>query len=420
MLKEVPEPLRLTDLAEFLEVETFTGSFRELILPLLAEHPATAPLVAQLEALSIRYCHPRPRCLAWELETAEASLDVLLASEMPVAVLLEAEEIRNSWVLCMRLLEASMDVASDDPGHGRHLAEYARDLAQRLPEASIPVEQRQQLESLAWAHIGNAWRIPGELQRASSSFGKAESLLKAGANSGLAAASLALEACLLRDQRKLNDARLAIKRALQLDAKRPRTRTQVGCLMNLASLAYEAGDPQAALRHTRKAMRDLTPETYPRWYAEAVNNEAFFLSCCGEPTAALARLSEHRSTLERHGSRADLCRADWCTAAALRQLGRFDEAVSRYETSRRGFGELGRDLHAAVVTLELATLHLEQGEMAAVKQLALKALPELNKEGLNREAQATLELFRQAVLAETVQLAQVRQWLEHLGSRRRE
>ena len=419
MPENVPQPLRLTDLAEFLEVETFTGSFRELILPLLAEHPATGPLVAELEALRLRYCHPRPRCLAWELETAEASLEVLLASEAPVAVLLEAEEIRNSWVLCMRLLETALAVAAENPERGRRLAEAARDLARRLPPESIPADHRRQLEALAWAHVGNTWRIPGHLRQAQASFTKATHLLATSVNPGLAAELLVLHASLLQYRRRLAEARNALKTALRLNGKAPRADIRGRIRMQWASFAYEAGKPQAALRHTRKALRDLTPEAYPRWYAGAANNEAFFLSCCGEPAAALERLAAQRPVLERHGSRADLYYADWCAAAALRQLGRLEEAVVRYEAARRGFRQLGRAYHVAVVTLELATLYLEQGQLAAVKQLAAEALPEFTKQGVHREAQATLELFRQAVLAEQVQLAQVRGWLERLGARGR-
>lgn len=63
---------------------------------------------------------------------------------------------------------------------------------------------------------------------------------------------------------------------------------------------------------------------------------------------------------------------------------------------------------AALVSLELAVLHLDEGRTAEVKQLAEEMVVIFHTQDVHREALATIAVFRQAVALETATAEMVR------------
>jgi len=69
---------------------------------------------------------------------------------------------------------------------------------------------------------------------------------------------------------------------------------------------------------------------------------------------------------------------------------------------------------AAVATLELAVLYLEEGRNAEVQGIAAELAPVFAAQRVARETLAAVDLFCQAVRQETITAELVRGWLKEL------
>jgi hypothetical protein len=83
------------------------------------------------------------------------------------------------------------------------------------------------------------------------------------------------------------------------------------------------------------------------------------------------------------------------------------EDLSRPGQARREFTERQMAYDCALVSLELAALHLEEGRTAEVRRLAAEMLWIFKAQGIDREALAALRVFREATEKEaaTAELA---------------
>ncbi|MBV8201759.1 MAG: hypothetical protein JOZ15_14145, partial [Acidobacteria bacterium] len=74
----------------------------------------------------------------------------------------------------------------------------------------------------------------------------------------------------------------------------------------------------------------------------------------------------------------------------------------------------GNAYDAALATLELAEVYAALGRTADVKALARESMPVFHAQGVHREAQQALELFRRAAEAETISAELVRRVVTYL------
>jgi hypothetical protein len=117
-----------------------------------------------------------------------------------------------SWGLAELLCRESKTAAPEDAARAVGLAELAVAVAERIPEGE-PFEDRwcYQLRAFAWAHLGNAWRVQGDLKRAGEAFETSTTWWEAGAAGtgdvlGYEAVLLDLQASLRTAQRRFPEA----------------------------------------------------------------------------------------------------------------------------------------------------------------------------------------------------------------------
>jgi hypothetical protein len=108
------------------------------------------------------------------------------------------------------------------------------------------------------------------------------------------------------------------------------------------------------------------------------------------------------------GNELDLVRVRWLEGRLAAGLARWAEAAAALEEVQGYFAAGAHALDAALATLELAAVYAEQGRPREVRGLARQAAPLLEALGVEREARAALELFRQA--AEAERLSAERAW----------
>lgn len=329
-----------------------------------------------------------------------AQLKPLPARQRRIA--LEGAMDFRSWALCELVCKESTDAARDSADRAVELAGLALRIAELAPGDEA---WRSRLQGYAWAHVGNARRVRSDLPGADEAFRRAKKLWKAGeaGDPGCLldeARMLGLEASLRRAQRRLPEALKLLDRALETD----RGDLKKQLLLNKANTLEDFGDFEGAITALRCAAPLVRAEGEPQLLFALDANLAVNLCFLGQHAKAELLLPELRELATKLNNALDVVRLRWLEGRTAAGLGRRDEALIALSHVRDEFAarEIGYD--AALVSLELAVLYLEQRQVAAVRNLARQMLWIFRAQGVHREALAALRLFCKAAEQDTVTL----------------
>jgi tetratricopeptide (TPR) repeat protein len=310
-------------------------------------------------------------------------------------LLVEGTEEFRSWAVAELLCEQSERAAADSAERALELAELARFVAERTPGGEV---WRLRLQGYAWAFIGNARRVGGDLRGADRAFAQARTLWEAGAAAlpGLldAARLLDLEASLRRAQRRFAEAIELLDRALAASTV-PSTRA--GCVLLKKAFTYEQmGDCEGAITALERAASFVDGKKEPRSLFALRFNLAVNLCHLERYAEAAPLVAQARELAIELRNDLDLSRVLWLEARVLAGLGRRTEAIAALRQVRDDFAARGHAYDAALATLNLAVLLLEDGRTAEVQALAREMVPIFESLGIDREALAAVRLFSQA------------------------
>jgi transcriptional regulator with XRE-family HTH domain len=304
----------------------------------------------------------------------------------------QAPELHDAG-LCELLCERSVETAGDSADRAFELASLAVLVAERVAGRR---EWRSRLQGYARMHLANALRVKGKLPRAARALARASQLWEAGATDdpGLLneARVLHLEASLHRDQRRLPEALALIEQALAIDS----WGETAALLIGKAKALEEAGEFEQAIAWLERAAAQLEGERDARKLFFVRKNTAVNLCHLGRHAEAERRLPGIRSMASSLHQELELVRLAWLEGRVAAGRGRPGAALAALERVRGRFVELEIAYDAALVTLELAEVHASLGHTAEVVALARESAPIFASQGVHREAQAALDLFRQA------------------------
>ncbi len=162
-----------------------------------------------------------------------------------------------------------------------------------------------------------------------------------------------------------------------------------------------------AIRLIQRGLLRINVSDDPQLLVSARHNLIWFLNDSGQHAEASGALDKTRSLYLTLGEPTHLIRLRWLEGRIFRDLGRFDQAEAALQEARDGFVERGIGFDAARVSLDLATVYLEQGRTGELKRLAAEMVPVFESRDVHQEALAALLLFRQAADAEEVTLGLV-------------
>jgi tetratricopeptide (TPR) repeat protein len=328
-------------------------------------------------------------------------------------LLRETEDFR-SWGLCELLCAESVRAAVSDAIQAVELAELAVLLSSLLEEWQ-PAEELwlHQLRAFAWAHLGSARRVLGELRSAGEAFDRSEewwdSASSMGDVLGYEVRLLDLKSSLRRAQRRFDEALDLLERALEVDACGTST---ARLLIKKAKIVEEQGNLRYAIDILFTAEPHIQRTEEPRLHLCLRHNLLDYLSKAGRHDEARALLGEVRALSEKEGGALDHVRLRWAEGRIAAGLGELDRAVEIFHELQDDLLARGIGFDAALVTLERAALHARRGETAVVRDLAVELLPLFESLDIGREALATLALFIQAVEWEEATEEMVRQVIE--------
>ncbi len=332
-------------------------------------------------------------------ENQEKAVEILLGDE-------------KSWALAERLGTASCAAAAHRASDALRLARLAVRLAEQSPG---PESWLLRLRGKCEPYLANALRVAGDLNASEATFASADELWDQGASG---------------DPAGLLDG----ARRLDLKASFLRQRGRFAEAIDLLDLTLAASPPEAearllikkAVTHTRAGNYELALEVLaqaePR-IDDQRERRLLFLhrftlgdTLCHldryEPAKILVGLVE---TLAADlGNELDRVRACWLKGKAWAGLARREEALAILSQVRQYFRSKGIAYDFALVSLEVAVLHLEQGRTRLVRELAEEMLWIFEQQKVHKEALAALALFRRAAREEEVESEWTRRLIKYL------
>lgn len=340
---------------------------------------------------------------------AEKDFQELLAlpQEQRLQKIVQARRRFKGSHLVHLLLNQAEQEFTRNPEEAKNLAHVAHKVVRHSPAELSAIET----EALVYAYLGNACRAAGELREADSHFLNARKFIRHNVikEPALLARIDELEGSLRKDQRRFGESEELFSRALVLygmSGGRPGEMGRV--LVKLGDSYYVQGKIVGAIEMTRYALQLLSPNSHSRLYTMARYNLALQLTERGETEEAAGILESDADLFAQ-------MREPWaqlrllCIRAKI-AMARGDLAAARslFEEAKSGFILEGIAFDAAIVSVELALIHLRTGDLAAVTALAEEIVQVFQAQDVHREVMAALLLFQEAGRrkALTVQLAE--------------
>jgi tetratricopeptide (TPR) repeat protein len=260
------------------------------------------------------------------------------------------------------LQERSEELWCEDPVAGVELARLAVQISGFLDESHYGKGLAEDTRALAWACLGNAYRVASDLRRAEEALDQAEAHLEhSGGEAYTEAQILSFRASLRSSQGQFREAAKLLDRALGIYREAKDRPLQGKTLIKkAAALAYD-GKLQRAVRLARRGLSLIDPLEEPRLLVTAQHNLIGYLNEAGSPDQALDTLRKTRHLYQDLGEPSHLARLSWLEGRIMRDLGRLDEAEAALKEARDFFVQRGIGLDTARVLLDLATVYAQRG-----------------------------------------------------------
>jgi len=353
--------------------------------------------------------YPRPadlEPLRWHAGRLWQILEAMAEDEQLAVVRLHEEYW--SWALMEKVCEESVREASRDLDRAASLARLAVEIADRVQG---PEGWCHRVRGYARAHPPNVLRVAGEIKAARMAFDAARDLWLAGSDpDGVLDPGrlLDLEASLLRDERRFDEALARLDEAFSLSRFPARILIKKGFTMEVM------GEYGPAIETLLQAEPWIDREGEPRlWYQQRFNLGVVLCNVNRCPEAAQLA-EEAREIAVDLGDDIFLSRVTWLQGRIAAGLGHREEARALLEQARREFASREMWYDMVLARLDLAILLLEEGRASEVKPLAREIFTTLKSKGSPQEALVALRLFHEAAQREEATAELARQVLEFL------
>jgi len=318
------------------------------------------------------------------------------------------------------LREESRQEAFRDIARCVELAELAVEVADCLNADFYGRRLVDDGRALAYASLGNALRVSGDLFGAERQLRAATDLLSRGTGAPNEQAEvLSFLASLRLEQSRFPEAVRLLEEATRLYRTANLEQLEAKTLIKLAKAAAHSGNPTEAIDLLERSLRLLDQEADAELAFLAHHNIAHYLNDAGRSSEARSYLESIRPWYERFAeNRGMQLRRRWLEGRIAASLGEVDEAVTALQEVRSVFAEEDYAFDNALVTLDLSAVYLTAGRTAEVKRLAEEMYPIFRSQDVHRQALAALVLYKQAALSEAATVELVRQVADYLNRSR--
>jgi tetratricopeptide (TPR) repeat protein len=259
------------------------------------------------------------------------------------------------------LLQRAWELRHDRRDETLRLARAAALAASALSAAEWGAERVADVRCRAWAGLGNACRIHGDLDQAQAALDRAAEQLGTGTGDLLTRATLFdFQASLESARGNYEPAIAALDAAFAIHRERGDRHLAGRALISKGLQTAYAGRPREAFRLTQEGLALVDESRDPGLVVSALHNQLWFLLEGGRPGEARALLEAHRDRLgSGEAQRLDLL---WLDGRIQAGLGELEAALRTLEAARHAFAAGGRRYQAASVKLDLAAVQLRLGD----------------------------------------------------------
>ena len=318
------------------------------------------------------------------------------------------------WALAERICLASEAMAAHRADESLRLAR----LGFGIPEQSR-LADRSRLRLAGWCEpfVANSLRVGGDLKAADATFARADELWKQGEGGDPSrildgTRRLDLKASLrMYQEGKAAEALSLIDQALE-GARSDQARGRL-LLKKARSLELDC-HYESAVEVLRQAEPLLNPHREPRLPCVLQFNRAVLYCHLDQYEKAEALLPLIEVMAEDLRTELDGVRLLWLKGRARAGLRRREEAIAAFSQVRQHFEHEQIPYDFAMVSLELAVLHLEQGHLRRVRELAESMLWIFRDQRVHQEALAAISLFCQAAKLDAADTEWTRRLVKYL------
>lgn len=292
-------------------------------------------------------------------------------------------------------IELAIGLSADigmPPGAREEWARLAVEAA--LHGGSARVEE---LEALAWAHLGTTYRVRDNLGACRSAFVRCAAVRHRIKEPLDVAETLALEASYRWTIRELDQAAELIDEALRLAMPRADDHRIAAYQIRVGIIAADARRWGAAIESYIAALERIDPAVHPRLALIAGHDLACSTIGIGHLETAMCALLQLRNSYDQYADRKLLLCRDSLIASIAVAAGNWREAESRYHEIRQGYVQLHLASQVAFVDLELARLAAKERKWPKAALLAARAARGYAAASSPHEAAAARRLHRRAV-----------------------
>ncbi|HEX2224355.1 MAG TPA: tetratricopeptide repeat protein, partial [Thermoanaerobaculia bacterium] len=311
----------------------------------------------------------------------------------------------------------SFALRHSDPAEMIRAAEAARDLLGNIPRSRYGAKVLADLRARVWAELGNAYRVADNLNAAEEALARAIQWARKGTlDLRLQARIGELSASLLSDQRRFPE-------AVELLDEVRRTYEKVGedhladraLIKSGIFTGYDDRPEEAVIRLSRGLCR-LEPWADRPLERAAYQSILWHLAEAGWLAAARTILQQRRRFCGRERNRLNELRFYWLEGKIAFGLGDLGKAEASFQVARLGFRRAGKLGDAALVSMDLALLFVQQGRRIETRRLAEEMIATFRSLGIARELLASLALLRKSCADREVSLDVLRGQIQTLAT----
>ncbi|HSK80745.1 MAG TPA: hypothetical protein VLQ45_30100 [Thermoanaerobaculia bacterium] len=305
------------------------------------------------------------------------------------------------------LIQESRRCIPSDPGEAYHLAELARFIVHRSPGTPESFD----FVALATASMANASRAGGDLRQAEEHFQYARYVITHhGVTDPRVIARIdSLEGSLRTDQRRFPQTEALLTRAAMLYRITALPVETGRVLLKLGEMYFHRKLLSRAIETVSAALEQFPSEAEPRLYLYGRHNLSLYLTEAGRFHEAADLLEVDADLYARFPEPWTQLRLSWLRGKIAAGVGDVPAAERWLTETRDGFVRQGIGYDAAMVSLDLALLYVQEGRTGEVRRVAEEMVPIFAAQDVHREATAALRLFLEAARREEVTAGLVRE-----------
>ena len=319
--------------------------------------------------------------------------------------------------VCETLMDRSYELRFSDPAAMLRLAELAAQSAEELDIEVYGAESAADLQARAWAEVANAHRVIGDLPQADRMMSRAVDCRSRGTGDARLLARLSdLAASLACAQRRFEQAFRLHDISYSIYIKLGDRHSAGRVLIARGLYAGYTGDPLEGIRFLVHGLNTIDRVQEPKLAFQALHNILLLRVELGEYAEARRTLRQMRPLYDRYSDELMDIKVRWIEGKIAAGLGELKEAEVAFNESRDKFDRAGLGYRAALVSLDLVSVWLQQGRTGEIRQLVAELLVTFRAVGVEREALAGILLLRDAVECEQATLELLHLIAHSLGS----